>query len=676
MANRILKGTGTSASSINYNGWSIGLPGTGLGPTSATGYLNGLIIPEGGYAVYHDTQGANIVSNDDELVEVLRMLGATAQLGDKSEAVKWARANNVLVFNHVFENISANGLVLNLDAKHVLSYVENKPTTNVVTNTNLNTGWSKGYQSNIAYDTIAPPQGVNSQVVEFTKNSTSSYWYSYGDYAPQVPGQVYTTSIYVKTQDPNFEINFYTANNSETGRIWGSHISVPADGKWHRVVWPSFTNATNSQSDSLSFNMRMRGEANHESSKTWLCAPQLQPGTEATPFVVGVRSQNTEWVDLSGNNNHHNIVNNPTYSGYDFTLNETQGFNISNAVTKSTNSTVALWYKTTDNQELWVRGDTGSEYIAASYGNNYYHQSSGSPTYYADLNQVTNPSTQGIRDGRYHMVEAKNVNFSAWDSMNWFLYGSSWNMNGSVAKIMVYDRPITSQESSQNYYGGNIVTNGLTFATDAGNVVSYEPGSGTTYSLVDSKTGTLVNSPGYDASAGGAFTFNGSNQYIRIDAGSALGTGQITIGAWVYPTEDSTNGGRSRGSVFGGPGALYLGLWPNSSNGSSAIHTGVQTTSGRPTTQTGTIKTNEWSYLLATYDGVNFKTYLNGEYVTQTSQTGNISSGSTYYIGTYAGLTDNNHNFPGKITCATIYNRALSQEEILQNYNAHVARFK
>jgi len=253
--------------------------------------------------------------------------------------------------------------------------------------------------------------------------------------------------------------------------------------------------------------------------------------------------------------------------------------------------------------------------------------------------------------------------------------GYNYYHSGSIAKIRAYDRALLDSEISQNYYGGPIVTDGLTFATDAGNLVSYENGSTTVYSLTGSDSGTLINGASFNSSNGGVFTFDGANEYISIPAASALGTSQITVAAWVYPTQDATTGGRTRGAVFGGPGALYLGLWPNGSAGSSAIHTAVQTTSGRPSTQTGTIYTNQWSYLLATYDGANFKTYLNGEYVTQTSQTGTISAGSTYYIGTYSALTDGNHNFPGKIACATIYNRSLSEDEILQNYNAQKARF-
>ena len=158
----------------------------------------------------------------------------------------------------------------------------------------------------------------------------------------------------------------------------------------------------------------------------------------------------TTWYDLSGNGNNHTITNSPTFSNGEFTINETQSFTYNTMPTTGTNCTVVLFYKTTDGQELWVRGNTGSYYIAASYsGGNYYDENSGNPTYYVDTIARNNPTA--YRNGNYHMWEAKNVNFSAWNQLNWFGYGSSWNMNGTVAFIAMYSRALTASESAQNY---------------------------------------------------------------------------------------------------------------------------------------------------------------------------------------------------------------------------------
>lgn len=165
-------------------------------------------------------------------------------------------------------------------------------TTNVVTNTNLNTGWSQGYCAGILWNDISPPDNIISSVVSFYDADTdkSAYWYSYGNYSPQVPNTVYTVSMYIKTNDSNFRIAFYTADNSELGRYWGEVIIVPNDGNWHRVAWNSFLNPANSQSDSLSFHFNF-GNAQGESQRTWFCAPQMEAKDHATPFTVGTRAE-------------------------------------------------------------------------------------------------------------------------------------------------------------------------------------------------------------------------------------------------------------------------------------------------------------------------------------------------------------------------------------------------
>ena len=165
----------------------------------------------------------------------------------------------------------------------------------------------------------------------------------------------------------------------------------------------------------------------------------------------------TTWTDLSGGSNHHTITGSPPYNSTNlgrFTLDgSTQGFTKTSAINGvSSSNTVVIWYSTTDGTELWVRGNqTNATYLSASSGNNYYHSNVGSPTNWVDLKSVTNPVTEGYRDGNYHMWEAKSVDFSSWTYYEWFLYPSSWQMAGNVSCIMIYNRNLTVDESKQNF---------------------------------------------------------------------------------------------------------------------------------------------------------------------------------------------------------------------------------
>jgi hypothetical protein len=70
--------------------------------------------------------------------------------------------------------------------------------------------------------------------------------------------------------------------------------------------------------------------------------------------------------------------------------------------------------------------------------------------------------------------------------------GSAVLLNGKIASAKVYSRTLSATEIKQNYFGGPIVTDGLVFAVDRFNLVSYESGSTTTYSLTGSFHGSLI----------------------------------------------------------------------------------------------------------------------------------------------------------------------------------------
>lgn len=159
--------------------------------------------------------------------------------------------------------------------------------------------------------------------------------------------------------------------------------------------------------------------------------------------------------DSSGYNNHHLFVNNPIVNSTSTTLDGvTEGLRRDAALNGvSTTNTVVLWYSTTDTQELWVMGNnSGGTYLSASYGNDYYHGSVGTPTNYVDLNLTTNPATPiNYRNGAYHMWEAKNVNFTGWNRYDWFLYPGNWQLAGTASVILVYNRALSATESTQNF---------------------------------------------------------------------------------------------------------------------------------------------------------------------------------------------------------------------------------
>lgn len=164
-------------------------------------------------------------------------------------------------------------------------------------------------------------------------------------------------------------------------------------------------------------------------------------------------------------------------------------------------------------------------------------------------------------------------------------------------------------------------------------------------------------------STGNSLIFNGSTDYVTVADSSSLDVTNITIAAWIKTgTDVSTT-------------QYIVSKWIDSDpNRSYAI--GIETskfiflTSSSGTLATidsmsiGSVSTNTWYHFLVTSDGSNKRVYINGTELTPARGWANsIHSSNT-------GLTIGNLNnsvtnyFTGIIDEVSIYNRALSADEV------------
>ncbi len=87
-----------------------------------------------------------------------------------------------------------------------------------------------------------------------------------------------------------------------------------------------------------------------------------------------------------------------------------------------------------------------------------------------------------------------------------------------------------------------------------------------------------------------------------------------------------------------------------------------------------------WNHIILTYNGLgattisNYKTYLNTVEQTLSSAGGFTTNQQANYIGTTNGATRGIDDFYGKISNVKIYNKVLTQSEVIQNFNAHKSR--
>lgn len=162
----------------------------------------------------------------------------------------------------------------------------------------------------------------------------------------------------------------------------------------------------------------------------------------------------TAWKDLSGNNKNFTIDStNVAYNALGYFSLTDAGFSINSNITTSTTSTCVYWIKTTDVQSLFLHRTDVDGYLGAYRSDNkFYNSNAGTPTFHMDGIQYSN-IYDNILDGKWHMVEFKNVNISTWQTAAFSKYNSYSFSSTNISNISIYNRNLTTQESLQNFNG-------------------------------------------------------------------------------------------------------------------------------------------------------------------------------------------------------------------------------
>jgi hypothetical protein len=223
-------------------------------------------------------------------------------------------------------------------------------------------------------------------------------------------------------------------------------------------------------------------------------------------------------------------------------------------------------------------------------------------------------------------------------------------------------------------YNPKIVSGGLVLCLDSANVKSY-PGTGTTWNdTISSSVAEGVNSPVFDTTGGiSSFVLNGATntRLFRIPNSIALDTNNPSIEVWVKPSTLNQNGFwfekgtvNTQYSFFQQGTNIIFRTKP-----AGAIHdlSGVSSV----------LSTTAWNHVVAVKSATEKIIYVNGirtyasNYTdTITTTTGGVSIGA---YGGFAGSRE--YYYSGNISNVKIYNRALSAEEVQQNFNALRGRF-
>jgi hypothetical protein len=253
------------------------------------------------------------------------------------------------------------------------------------------------------------------------------------------------------------------------------------------------------------------------------------------------------------------------------------------------------------------------------------------------------------------------------------------------------------------YNGPTIVTNGLVLSLDAADRNSYVSGS-TTWRDLSGRgfNGTLINSPTFNSGNGGGIVFagrssagggglSGNDSYVTMSLDTTLFTSEASISFFLKsriatPTNAQNAGLSGFNNTTSGThypwvdGIGYFSLLRAQVGGSDNRVQGV-------TLSASVNRTTPHMLTVTTTPGTNgYKIYQNTINIHQVTGLNTWATNGIRIIGTVdpnsgqpkgmIGLNpESNTYLDGTVYTTLLYNRALSETEVLQNYNALKSRF-
>ena len=221
----------------------------------------------------------------------------------------------------------------------------------------------------------------------------------------------------------------------------------------------------------------------------------------------------------------------------------------------------------------------------------------------------------------------------------------------------------------------SIVTDGLVFCVDPANVLSWSgPDSSNVNDLINTNNGTIYNDTSGSYGDNNSFAFDGTDDYIEIPNNSSLQiTSNLTLSCWVKAGNVSGTNSIIDKFYDGTDRSYMLRIT------STTIRLSLGNTDGSSSIEyrsTAVLSNNIWYYITTTFSSTDneVKIYINDSLDSTHSKTNLISSNTQpLRIGSGYNLLN---DFNGNISQVQIYNRALSAQEVLQNYNALKNRFR
>ena len=416
------------------------------------------------------------------------------------------------------------------------------------------------------------------------------------------------------------------------------------------------------------------------------------------------------WYDLSGNSLNATLVNSPSYTVSNrgtFVLDGSSNYFTlpNNSILSLSEFTISIWVKTLQLNADQYLVDTSSN-LNFGYGYSFRIRSNNTIRFWAYDSNTLVETTETITSNVWYHITVSYSNFTKTQRIyiNGSLSASAQHTNAFVladpqylrighsqvlggyskaviGQSMFYNRELSASEIKQNYDSSkgrfitpeNIVTSGLILNFDSSKANSYSGFGNTIYDLSGfGNTGTLTNGPTFSGLNGGAIVFDGSNDNIPFTFSNYGTTLSIEMWAKLKNFHLTMPFGFYEYDVFTFSGSL--GFNTNNSD--------VYGISSTAVTNLGIA--NNWTHYIfemrTDVSYTNNKIYINGNSQTLGTIVGTEDASKRTFnngIGRISGyyFSPNSYAMSMDLSQFKIYNRALTQQEILQNYNATKSRF-
>jgi hypothetical protein len=378
-------------------------------------------------------------------------------------------------------NIITDGLVLALDAANIQSF-KGEPTTNILASyvnptfengTKTADGWAFDAKTNGTYDYSTDAyNGTYSVRIQNSTISSIAFWRAN---IPVVSGQKYTMSIYAKNINcptvPFFSGVNISLDSGQTASFTG------INNEWQRFTATFTATATGNAQ------FYVRTDNNATQGFFLIDNFQIEQKAYATPFVNGTRGTTVAtgggWADQSGNSNHGELVNGPSFNSSNLGNISFDGIDDYVSIPNITmgNGNLAWAISTWTKTSTTVNGLGLGSIISNASGGPVYSMlgvNSGKIVYWTYQNDAWSQKLgiRTINDNEWHLLtwvnntnstmamyvdgslDATVANSTSGNNNPLDRIGGSWagRYSGFIANLLIYkDKALTAAEVLQNY---------------------------------------------------------------------------------------------------------------------------------------------------------------------------------------------------------------------------------